>query len=141
MASNLPKSIKVFFNDLIRTFNNKNMTALLVGKYKMTQLEGEQSSNTVWRPIDDISASSEGRTISTFTDVTALSVPSSLNSNVAAPSDFINSTFKLNANDLNDPSSRQRKLDGVIRELSSKVDVKITTKIANEGAIFIKVIL
>jgi len=138
MASNLPKSIKVFFNDLIKTFNNNNMTAMLVGKYKMPQMEGEQSSNAVWRPIDDISASSEGRTISAFTDVTALSVPSVLNSNLASPSDFINSTFKLNANDLNDPSSRKRKLDGVIRELSSQVDRKITTKIANEGAIFIK---
>ncbi|MEE8233709.1 MAG: P22 phage major capsid protein family protein, partial [Gammaproteobacteria bacterium] len=138
MASSLPKSIKVFFNDLIKTFNNANEMGKIVPKYKMPETEGEQSSNTVWRPTDDISASSEGRTVSAFTDVTALSVPSSLNSNVNSPSDFINSTFKLNANDLNDATSRDRKLKGVIRKISSDVDQKIKELTAKQGGIFIK---
>lgn len=142
MASNLPKSINVFFNEVIKTFNNNNMTAKIVKKFKMPETTGEQGFNIVWKPIDDQSIGSTGRTVADalFTDVTALSVPSTLNT-ITAPasnSDFINSTFKLNANDLNDATSRSRKVLGVIRDISGQIDLKTTRLISQQGAIFIK---
>jgi len=140
MANAFSKNEIVFFEQVLEGFNPNNITARQVSKFKPASTEFERSALTVHRPIPYITLGTEGLTLAgaAFADRTQLSVPSSLNANVSAPSDIKNVPFKMDAVELNDPLQRDRIALGAVQQLSAIVDSEIATVVANRGSIFIK---
>jgi len=138
MANAFSKEEIVFFERVIEGFDPNNITARQVQKFKPPSTDFERSALTVHRPAPYIPVGGEGLTISTFSDRTQLSVPSTLNANDAAPSDIKNVPFKMNAVELNDPLQRNRIADGAVQQLSAIADSTIATEVAKRGSLFIK---
>lgn len=140
MANDFSKEEIVFFEDLIVGFEPNNITAKQVSKFQPASTTLERSALTVHRPVPYITLGTEGLTLAAadFADRTQLTVPSTLNANVGAPSDIKNVAFKMNAVELNDPLQRQRIMTGALTQLSAIVDSTVATEVANKGSLFIK---
>lgn len=138
MANAFAKEEIVFFERVIEGFDPNNITARQVSKFKPPSTEFERSALTVHRPTPYTPVGDEGLVISTFSDRTQLTVPSTLNANDSAPSDIKNVPFKMNAVELNDPLQRNRIADGAVQQLSAIVDSTIATEIANRGSLFVR---
>lgn len=139
-SNNFSKEEIVFFEQVLEGFDPNNITARQVMKFKPPSTQFERSATTVHRPIPYITLGTEGLTLSAaaFADRTQLTVPSTLNANVGAPSDLKNVPFKMNAVELNDPLQRNRISQAAVQQLSAIVDSNVATKVAQEGSLFIK---
>lgn len=133
----------VMFDEMIVAFNDNNITAHQVDKFKMPELTGARTgfgtTQTISRPLKYRGISKEGKTLvdADFTTRTQLSVPSSLNYNDSAPSDLISEAFTMNAVELNDPLQRDRIVQGAVQKLSSEMDVRMANEIALKGSIVV----
>lgn len=134
---------RVMFDDMVVAFNDNNITAKQVAKFKMPELTGARTGNNttqqLWRPLAYRGKSVEGRVLddSDFTTRTQLSVPSQLDYNDAPPSDLISNAFTMNAIELNDPLQRDRIVTSAVQKLSSDLDVIIANEIALKGSIVV----
>ncbi|MCK5446294.1 MAG: hypothetical protein KAI73_11775 [Rhodospirillaceae bacterium] len=130
----------VFFEQVLEGFNPNNITARQVMKYQPPSTTLERSALTVHRPIPYISVNKDGLTLvdADYAATTQLTVPSTLNANDSAPSDFKNVPFTMNAVQLNDPQQRDRKAESAVQALSALADKVVATEVANKGTIFIK---
>lgn len=139
MANAFSKEEIVFFDQVLAGFNPNNITAKQVAKFKPPSTEFERSALTIHRPIPYISTNVDGLNldVSDFADITQLTVPSSLNANLTAPSDIKNIPFQMNAVELNDPQQRDRKAQSAVQKLSALVDTLIATKIGQEGGLVV----
>ena len=101
MANAFSKEEIVFFEQVLAGFDPNNITARQVDKFKPPSTQFERSALTVHRPVPYITLGTEGLTLAgaAFADRTQLTVPSTLNANVGAPSDIKNIPFKMNAVD------------------------------------------
>lgn len=140
MANAFAKEEIVFFEQVLAGFDPNNITARQVSKFKPPSTQFERSALTVHRPIPYITLGTEGLTLAAaaFADRTQLTVPSTLNANVGAPSDIKNVPFVMNAVELNDPLQRDRIANAAVQQLSAIVDSTIATEIAQRGSLFIK---
>ena len=138
MPNAFSKEEVVFFEQVIEGFDPNNITARQVSKFKPPSTEFERSALTVHRPTPYIPVGGEGLVVSTFSDRTQLTVPSTLNANDSAPSDIKNVPFNMNAVELNDPKQRDRIAQGAVQQLSATVDRIIATQVAKRGSLFIK---
>ena len=130
----------IFFDKILAGFDPNNITARQVSKFKPASTQFERAGLTINRPIPYITLGTEGLTLSAaaFADRTQLTVPSTLNANVSAPSDLKNVPFKMNAVELNDPLQRDRISQAAVQQLSAIVDSNVATKVAQEGSLFLK---
>lgn len=140
MANAFSKEEIVFFEQVLQGFQPNNITARQVMKFKPPSTQFERSALTVHRPVPYITLGTEGLTLvaADFADRTQLTVPSTLNANVAAPSDFKNVPFKMNAVELNDPLQRDRIATAAVQQLSAIVDSEVAEEVAFKGSLFIK---
>ncbi len=140
MPNAFSKEERVFFEQVLEGFDPNNITAKQVMKFQPPSTAFERSALTVHRPIPYVSITTEGLVLvsSDFADITQLSVPSTLNANDSAPSDIKNVPFTMNAVELNDPKQRDRKATSAVQALSALVDNTVSTKVAQEGSLFIK---
>jgi len=130
----------VFFEQVLEGFNPNNITARQVQKYQPPSTTAERAANTTHRPVPYISINKDGLTLvdADYAATTQLTVPSTLNTNDSAPSDFKNVPFTMNAVQLNDPLQRDRKAASAVQALAALADKVIATEVANKGTIFIK---
>ena len=135
MANAFSKEEIVFFEQILEGFDPNNITAKQVMKYQPPSTQFERAALTVNRPVPYISKNVDGLTVSTFEDITQLSVPSTLNANASAPSDIRNVPFKMNAVELNDPQQRDRKARSAVQALSALVDRTVANRIALYGSL------
>lgn len=140
MANAFSKEEIVFFEQVLEGFDPNNITARQVDKFKPASTALERSALTVYRPQPYITLGTEGLTLAdaAFADRTQLSVPSTLNANVGAPSDIKNIPFKMTAVELNDPLQRNRIAQAAVQQLSAIVDSTVATEVAKKGSLFIK---
>lgn len=140
MANAFSKEEIVFFEQVLAGFDPNNITARQVDKFMPASTTLERSALTVHRPVPYITLGTEGLTLAdaAFADRTQLSVPSTLNANVGAPSDIKNIPFEMNAIELNDPLQRDRIAEAAVQQLSAIVDSTVATEVANRGSLFIK---
>jgi hypothetical protein len=140
MANSFSKEEIVFFEQVLAGFDPNNITARQVDKFMPASTTLERSALTVHRPVPYITLGTEGLTLAdaAFADRTQLSVPSTLNANVGAPSDIKNIPFEMNAIELNDPLQRDRIAEAAVQQLSAIVDSTVATEVANRGSLFIK---
>ena len=140
MANAFSKEEIVFFEQVLEGFDPNNITARQVDKFKPASTALERSALTVYRPQPYITLGTEGLTLAdaAFADRTQLSVPSTLNANVGAPSDIKNIPFKMTAVELNDPLQRNRIAEAAVQQLSAIVDSTVATQVAKRGSLFIK---
>lgn len=135
MANAFSKEEIVFFEQVLEGFDPNNITAKKVMKYQPPSTQFERSALTVWRPVPYISTVDEGLTVSSYNDITQLSVPTTLNSNASSPSDVHNVPFTMNAVELNDVQQRDRKVRSAVQALSAKIDRLVATRIAQYGSL------
>ncbi len=140
MANSFSKEEIVFFEQVLAGFDPNNITARQVMKFKPPSTQFERSALTVHRPVPYITLGTEGLTLAeaAFADRTQLTVPSTLNANVGAPSDIKNVPFKMTAVELNDPMQRDRISTAAVQQLSAIVDSIVATEVKNKGSLFIK---
>lgn len=140
MANAFSKEEIVFFEQVLEGFGPNNITARQVEKFRPPSTQFERSALTVYRPQPYITLGTEGLTLAAnaFADRTQLSVPSTLNANVGAPSDIKNIPFKMNAVELNDPLQRDRIAQAAVQQLSAIVDSTVAKRVAIYGSLFIK---
>jgi hypothetical protein len=140
MANAFSKEEVVFFEQVLAGFDPNNITARQVAKYMPPSTLLERSALSVHRPVPYITLGTEGLTLASgaFADRTQLTVPSTLNANVGAPSDIKNIPFKMNAVELNDPLQRNRIAEAAVQQLSAIADSTIATQVAKRGSLFIK---
>lgn len=140
MANSFSKNEVVLFEEVLEKFDTNNITARQVSKFKPNSKDFERAALTVHRPTPYIPVGTEGLILagSQFADRTQLTVPSSLNANDSAPSDFKNVPFNMNAVQLNDPLQRTRIVEGAVQQLSAIVDARVATEVAKRGTLFIK---
>lgn len=133
----------VMFDDAVAEFNDNNMAARQVAKFKMPELTGARTGNNtsqeIFRPLPYRGRSVKGRVLqdADFTTRTQLAVPSTLDFNDSDPSDLISNAFTMNAIELNDPQQRDRIIKSSVQKLSSDLDVIIAEEIALKGSIFV----
>jgi len=143
MANDFVTEERVMFDDLITAFNDNNITARQVAKFKMPELTGARTGNNttqqIFRPLAYRGVSKKGRVLvdADFSSRTQLSVPSSLNFNDSDPSDLISNAFSMNAVELNDPLQRDRIVTSAVQKLSSDLDISIAEEIALKGSIVV----
>jgi hypothetical protein len=140
MSNAFSKEEIVFFEQVLAGFDPNNITARQVAKYMPPSTTLERSALSVHRPVPYITLGTEGLTLASgaFADRTQLTVPSTLNANVGAPSDIKNIPFKMNAVELNDPLQRDRIAQAAVQQLSAIADSTIATQVAKRGSLFIK---
>jgi hypothetical protein len=140
MANAFSKEEIVFFEQVLAGFDPNNITARQVAKYMPPSTLLERSALSVHRPVPYITLGTEGLTLASgaFADRTQLTVPSTLNANVGAPSDIKNIPFKMNAVELNDPLQRNRIAEAAVQQLSAIADSTVATEVAKRGSLFIK---
>jgi hypothetical protein len=137
MANAFSKEEIVFFEQVLEGFDPNNITAKKVNKYQPPSTQFERSALTVWRPVPYISRVDEGLTVSTYKDITQLSVPTTLNSNASSPSDIHNVPFTMNAVELNDTQQRDKKVRSALQALSAKIDRLVANRIATYGSLWV----
>lgn len=134
---------RVMFDKLVAKFNDNNITARQVAKFKMPELTGARTGNNttqeIWRPLSYRGKSVKGRVLqdADFTTRTQLAVPSTLDFNDSDPSDLISNAFTMNAIELNDAQQRDRIIDSTVQKLSSDLDVAMGEEIALKGSIVV----
>lgn len=140
MANAFSKEEIVFFNKILAGFNPNNITAKQVTLFQPPSTQFERSALTIHRPVPYISIPTPGLELvsADYTDMTQLTVPSTLNANNTATSDVQNVPFTMNAVELNDPQQRDRKAESAVQALSALVDKKVATEIAQKGTLFIQ---
>lgn len=140
MANSFSKEEVVFFEQVLEGFDPNNITARQVDKFQPASTALERSALTVHRPVPYITLGTEGLTLASgaFADRTQLTVPSTLNANVGAPSDIKNIPFKMTAVELNDPLQRDRIAQAAVQQLSAIADSTVATQVAKRGSLFIK---
>lgn len=135
MANEFSKEERVAFEDLLQGFDDELVMSRNVGVYKTDMSSMERTQDTIWRPIPYIAESFDGPAgtdiSSLFTDVTQLSVPSTIGFNKTVG-------WIMNALELRDQLQNKRFGEAAKQKLASDVNVSLLNLASAEGTLVVK---
>ena len=131
MASNTPKEITVFFDQVLEEFDAMTTMADGANVVEMDRQTAQNSSETVWRPEAQIGDIQNGLDVSGLqTDILELSVPSSLDT-------IDNDTFTLTSLELRDKRFMKRRAKAAAIKLSANLNQNMANLVAQTGTLVV----
>lgn len=132
MANSFSKEERVAFEQILEGFDDALVLSRNISKFNTDSKYMERSSNTVWRPVPYIAQSFDGTDqTANFSDITQLSVPSSINIKKSVP-------WVMTTNELNDALQEDRLGNAAKQKLASDINVSIMNTASNEGTLVVK---
>jgi hypothetical protein len=133
MANDFSKEERVAFEQILEGFNDAEVMARNVVKYRTDQTMMERTQDTIWRPQHYIMNSFDGQDQSgNFNDKTQLAVPASINIEKSVP-------WIMSATELRDALQENRLGEGARKKLASDINVAILNVASAQGTLVVPV--
>lgn len=132
MANGFNKEEMVAWEQICEGFDDQLVLSELVDVLRVSDVDMERTSNTMWFPQPYIAQSFSGTDMtSNFVDNTQLSVPATLGYQRSSP-------WIMTATELRDALQSQRLGDAAKQKLSSDINSSMMTVAANQGTLVVK---
>lgn len=131
MANAFSNSVDILFTQIIKRFDALNVTSQEVAKFKIGSGELQQAGQTVYRPVELQTETTDGRDVSSaYKDLTELTVPVTL-----TESHIRNVALKFTGTDLNNERVLNQLATISAKKLSNVIDTIVADKIASNGTL------
>lgn len=135
MANQFNREEIVLFEQVLEKFDTDNETAKQAKKFSQPGQMMQRTGNTVWRPMPMISTTTDGLDITgNLGSITQLSVPATL-------STITNVPWEADAEEMRDPTYRDRKAESAAQALSASVNRAMANNVAIWGTLTVPVTL
>ena len=133
MANQFNREEIVLFEQVLEKFDTDNTTAKQARKFSQPGQMMQRTGNTVWRPMPMISTTTDGLDITgNLGSITQLSVPATL-------STITNVPWEADAEEMRDPTYRDRKAESAAQALSASVNRAMANNVAVWGTLTVPV--
>ncbi len=132
MSNEFSKEEKVAFEEIQQGFEDGLVLSNNVTKYEMGDVDGERTSDLIWRPMPYIAQSYDGTDqTANFNDHTQLSVPATIGFEKSSP-------WVMTAKELRDAMQSDQLGKAAKQKLASDINVAIMNVAALQGTVVVK---
>lgn len=133
MANQFNREEIVLFEQVLEKFDTDNITAKQARKFSQPGQTMQRTGDTIWRPMPMISTTTDGLDITgNLGSITQLSVPATL-------STITNVPWEADAEEMRDPTYRDRKAESAAQALSASVNRAMANNVAIWGSLTVDV--
>lgn len=134
MANQFNREEIVLFEQVLEKFDTDNRTAKEARKFSQPPQNMQRSGDTIWRPMPMISTTTDGLDITgNLGSITQLSVPAVL-------STITNVPWEADAQEMRDPTYRDRKAESAAQALSASVNRAMANNVAIWGSLTVPIV-